>query len=1433
MDIASKSKGEATSPLTGGTRVTPRGVEFALFSRHATNVTLCVFDAAGEREIARHRLARDEGDVWRLTLPTATAGLVYGYRVDGPFDPDQGHRFNANKLLVDPFARALTGPVQKHPALFGYQPGGAAGDLGFSTEDSAPYVPKAVVTAPSAAGDPVKRPLTPLAESIIYELHVGGFSRRHPGLAEGLRGTFSALTSEPLLGHIKELGITAVELMPVHAFCDEPHLWKRGLSNYWGYNSFNFFTPHTRFGSPAAFREMVQRFHAAGIEVILDVVYNHTAEGDEFGPTLSYRGIDNASYYRLQPGHKRLYVNDTGCGNTLAVEHPYVRDMVLASLRYWAEEMRVDGFRFDLAPTLARDAAGYSADSAFFKAVADDPILGGVKLIAEPWDVGPGGYRLGEFPLHWSEWNDQYRDTVRAFWRGDDSIIGALADRITGSRKVFRHHGRRPQAAINYIAVHDGFTLEDVVCYNDKRNEANHERNRDGHNHNLSRNWGVEGPSDDPAIRRLRDRQKRNMLATLFLSQGVPMLQAGDELGRTQQGNNNSYCQDNELSWIDWQHADAALADFVRRLILLRRSFPQLRRHGFLAGSALLKGCAADIVWFSPEGRQMRPQDWQLHYARCFGFYLGACVPPGSRPASPLLVLMNAHHEPIEFRMPRPLYAAEWDCLIDTAEVHHERSSIAAGQVIALAAHSLLVLGGRIDETAEAAEIAAHRYGVIDLAEAVGIEQVYEDLSGIKHQLSGDTAKLFLEQFGFDVSSEAVIDRQARDLISSKWHELIAPVTVLRFDREAEGGNAAAGYTGECRLYLPENLMVARLNWLIALEDGSSIGGSAEVERLPLLRSTRLDRCMYHELTLPLPMGLPYGYHDLEIVVGNKEAVSRLIVAPLHCYRPDWLRAGERVFGIAHQLYSLRRDPDTGIGDFSDLARLVEHAGKAGADVVGLNPLHALFPLRPGHASPYAPSSRLWLNTMFLDVSRMDGYAGERTIGDSARAVENGTLVDYTDVSKRKLALFRTLYERFRDTGPAARKEAFARFREERGASLAGFATFCALDAHFDGQFPQQWPAAYQSPGSPQVAQFVRDRADEVAFHAWLQWQADEQLKRADDACATAGLKVGLYGDLAVGVASDGADAWADPDIFMRRVSFGAPPDAFNADGQNWCMPPMNPRLMARAGYRPFIDMLRENMRHYGALRMDHVMWLQRMFVIPGGEHASKGTYLRFPFEDLLAILALESTRAQCLVIGEDLGTVPVGFRERMELETILSYRLMRFERHYDGSFKRPQEYPYLALATPSSHDLPTLIGFFTGLDLEIGREIGLIRDDEALLAARRSRRQDCVALIEGLIAQGVIDRARDWNQYAERPELLEPLAEAVQVYLAHSKAALMMLNLEDLAGSPHQVNVPGTVNEVPNWRRRLDFDAAKLATDAKLGALFARVKAARQRTTS
>src|SRR5215468_10398747 len=536
------------------------GVNFALFSEHATAVELCLFDAVDPaRETRRIAVTERSDQIWHVYLPEARPGLLYGYRVHGPYAPADGHRFNAAKVLLDPYAIAIAGSVTWNGALFGYRPGEAEESAVPDERDSAAYIPKCVVaeTAFSWGDDKLLR--TPWHKTVIYEVHVEGFTARHPQVPPELRGTYAGLVSPPALEHLKRLGVTAVELLPVHHSVTEQHLVERGFTNYWGYNSIGYFAPDSRFASTgvqgeqvAEFKSMVKRLHQAGIEVILDVVYNHTAEGNHGGPTLCFRGIDNAAYYRLEADDRRRYRDYTGCGNTLNLTHPRVLQLLMDSLRYWVVDMHVDGFRFDLVSALARELHEVDRLGAFFDLLRQDPVLNQVKLIAEPWDLGAGGYQVGNFPAGWAEWNDKYRDTIRAYWKGDGGLIGEFARRITGSSDLYGRSGRRPYASVNYVAAHDGFTLTDLVSYNEKHNEANLEDNRDGHNHNLSWNCGVEGPTDDPAIRALRARQKRNLLGTLLLSQGVPMLLAGDELGRTQRGNNNAYCQDNEISWVDW-----------------------------------------------------------------------------------------------------------------------------------------------------------------------------------------------------------------------------------------------------------------------------------------------------------------------------------------------------------------------------------------------------------------------------------------------------------------------------------------------------------------------------------------------------------------------------------------------------------------------------------------------------------------------------------------------------------------------------------------------------------------------------------------------------------------------------------------------------------------------------------------------------------------
>lgn len=659
-----------------------RGVNFALFSEHAEKVVLCLFDVNGEHEIARIALPQYTNLVWHGYLPDLKPGQFYGYRVFGPYEPLKGHRFNHHKLLLDPYAKKLCVPLHVAEEHFGYTIGDAQEDLSFDQRDSARVSPKCEVVDTAYAWGDDRSPPTQWHETIVYETHVRGFTMRHPEVPEMTRGTFAGMTAPAVVRYLKALGITAIELLPIHAFVNEPPLEARGLVNYWGYNSIAFFAPHPRYlsgGGILEFKTMVKLLHDAGIEVILDVVYNHTAEGNQLGPTMSFRGIDNASYYRLSDGNPRFYADYTGCGNSLNLHHPMVLRMVTDSLRYWVEEMHVDGFRFDLATTLAREQdGGYDSHSGFLDTIGQDPVLSRVKLIAEPWDIGPGGYQVGGFPPGWAEWNDKYRDVVRRFWKGDEGHAAEFASRIAGSSDIFDRQGRCPWASVNFVTAHDGFTINDLVSYNNKHNQANGEDDRDGTDANHSWNCGVEGPTDDPAIRTLRERQKRNLLTTLLISQGTPMLLAGDEFGRTHKGNNNVYCQDNDLNWIDWTGIDEdgrALLDFVKGLIALRRKHNVLHRSRFLHGVTLNGEKLDDIHWLTPDGSPMQPQDWVAMHARSIAFLLdgetghmhfSAIGEP--QPDDDFFIVLNAYHEPVDYTLPPPRWGKPWRVVLDTAK---------------------------------------------------------------------------------------------------------------------------------------------------------------------------------------------------------------------------------------------------------------------------------------------------------------------------------------------------------------------------------------------------------------------------------------------------------------------------------------------------------------------------------------------------------------------------------------------------------------------------------------------------------------------------------------------------------------------------------------------------------------------------------------------
>jgi isoamylase len=684
-----------------------KGVNFALHSDNATAVELCLFDEEhGASETRRIFLPEHSHQVWHGYVPGIKPGQLYGYRVYGPYDPKNGHRFNPNKVLIDPYARAIAGVVEWHDSLFAYDFNAKDLDLSYSEADSAPYIPKAVVIDDSDYDwEDDKRCRVSYHNSIIYELHVKGFTKLHPDIPEEIRGTYAAMGHPVTINYLKELGVTTVELMPVHQFINDHSLIQKGLNNFWGYNTIGFFAPDVRYASSGVrgqqvseFKDMVKALHKAGMEVILDVVYNHTAEGNELGPTLSFKGIDNATYYRLTEPNKRYYMDYTGTGNTLNANMPAVLRLMMDSLRYWVEVMHVDGFRFDLAPTLAREMHEVDRFSAFFQIVHQDPVLSQVKLIAEPWDIGDDGYQVGNFPPGWAEWNGKYRDCIRDYWRGSDSMLGDFAQRFTGSPDLYQDDNRRPTASINFITAHDGFTLNDLVSYNEKHNEANGENNADGEDHNRSWNCGAEGETYDEHILKLRNLQKRNFLSTLFLSQGVPMLVAGDEFGKTQHGNNNAYCQDNEISWIDWAHADQDLLEFTKRVINIKKSHPSFCRRRWFQGQPIKGSDLHDIAWFLPEGGLMEEHNWNEDFAKSLGVFLnGKGLHSVGNKGEKIVdysfyIIFNAYHDSLPYVLPNLEYAEAWEKILDTAENATHGEVYEASSTITVSGRSVVLL---------------------------------------------------------------------------------------------------------------------------------------------------------------------------------------------------------------------------------------------------------------------------------------------------------------------------------------------------------------------------------------------------------------------------------------------------------------------------------------------------------------------------------------------------------------------------------------------------------------------------------------------------------------------------------------------------------------------------------------------------------------------
>ncbi|HUO23554.1 MAG TPA: glycogen debranching protein GlgX [Caulobacteraceae bacterium] len=1326
------------------------GVNVAVWSGSATGIDICLFDADGrERRIP---LPARTGPVFHGHVAGVAEGARYGLRAQGPFDPAAGLRFDPSKLLVDPYAVALDRPFALSASQF--SPDQNSADQKWT--DSAADTPKGVVTAPAPPGPPPL--IAPWRETVIYEAHVKGLTQRHPDVPEAQRGTFAALAHPAIVRHLKDLGVTTLELLPVAAWIDERHLQALSLTNYWGYNPVAFCAPDPRLapGGWSEVRAATTALAEAGIETVLDVVFNHSGEGDHLGPTLSLRGLDNPGYYRLNPADRSRYIDDSGTGNTLALDRPQGVALAMEAMRAWVRRGGVSGFRFDLATVLGRRDNGYDPSAPLLAAIDQDPELRGLKLIAEPWDCGLGGYQLGTFPGAWGEWNDQYRDGLRRFWRGDQVPLGRLADAWAGSQRAMAGHGR-PSRSVNFITAHDGFTLADLVSYEAKHNEANGEHNRDGTDNNSSWNGGAEGPTGDPAILARRARDQRALLSSLLLSRGAPMLSMGAELGQTQHGNNNAYCQDGPLTWLDWPGANPALIAFVGRLTAARRQHAALRADRFLTGEAS-DTPYTDVQWLRPDGAPMAPHEWDDPHGASLTIVLAAKEDGGA--LDRVAIVVHRGDQSLAARLPDPRDGFGWTLLTDSAD--DARTGPFDGDAFVADARSVALLA---ETPTKYSPRGVSDDVLAEVADAAGVAREWWTLDGERHLVSPQTQSALLAAMGMDIAAPG----QAREALWALRRPDHLPLPLTQVVREGE----AASTRGPLRDALLE----------VLAEDGTVTLVKAAEGRAPL-------------------QGLRPGRYRIRS--GPHE--GRLIVAPRRAFQPELTKG--RLLGLSAQLYGVRTDQERlSMGDLGTLATLCEQASGQGLDLVGINPLHALFPHDRSKASPYYPSDRRFLDPIHIGL---DGV-----LAKGAPETGWGGMVDYAAVWARKSDALEQLFKPFEQPPPYP--DAFSMFIAKGGDELERFAAFQAIAELYPERPWQTWPDGLDNVRGPAVDAFIATHRSRVRYHQYLQWMADTQLETA--AAAAPGL--GLYRDLAVGAAPDGAEIWAGAGQFAKGVSIGAPPDPLGPQGQVWGMPPPDPQAWLRTGYDGFSGLLRSNMRHAGALRIDHVLGLSRLFWVPEGAEAADGTYVAYPLQDLLGVLALESVDHRCLVIGEDLGTAPEGLRPALEQNGVYSYKVLPFERE-GQAFRPPDHYPERALACIATHDLPPLAGWWLGADIEERRELNLFTAPEADQALRE-RADDKTALLEALVGAGLIERP-----HAD-PPMDDALAAAIHAYVASSACHLVLAQIEDLAGERHGVNLPGTNHERPNWQKRLSLTLPELWSSERCRAILDAMRQARK----
>ncbi|MFN3603537.1 MAG: glycogen debranching protein GlgX [Leptonema sp. (in: bacteria)] len=1419
------------------------GVNFALYSKEATSVFLCLFDSEfSYQESLCIPIKNRTHFIWHCYIEGIRPGQLYGYRIYGPYEPKKGHRFNPSKVLLDPYALTIGRDLIWGEEHFGYKY--PYSFLEKDTRDNAKTAILGAVIDPAFSWGNDKQLKIPWEDTIIYEVHIKGMTKLHKWIPKKLRGTYLGFCSEPVINYLKDLGVTSIEFLPIQHSITEFHLYKNKKTNYWGYNPIAFFAPNKNYAygkgyqdAVNEFKSMVKILHQAGFEVLLDVVYNHTAEGDHTGPTLSFRGIDNLSYYRVYEENPELYLDFTGCGNTLNHQNHQVLQLIMDSLRYWIQEMHVDGFRFDLASALARELYDVDRLTSFFAIVQQDPIISNVKLIAEPWDLGKDGYQVGNFPPGWSEWNGKYRDTIRRIVNEYENNLAEFATRISGSSDLYKKDDRKTYSSINFITCHDGFTLRDLVSYKHKHNEENGWNNLDGSDINFSNNYGVEGDTNDPKMKSLRIKKQKNFLTILMISQGVPMLLAGDEMNRTQKGNNNSYCLDNKTNYLNWKWDEDSyeLFIFTKYVIQLRKRNEVFKRKNFFEGEEKKIMEIKDIYWLTPNGKEMTEEDWKhqiclqmllpSEFGRRFDFYT-------TLEGDTFLILFNFAKEERKFIIPEVI-ETKWKMILNTQKniyltsdfidypivensyfiekrntnffeemekYFSENSFYFPNQSIRIPESTIIILkaekGWRHSYVKK-----NYRLNLLnDFCRELGIQTSYSDLLGNTYKIPYQKLLLILRAMHIPVQNLSHIEEIYENYTNDKWIQEIIP-TQMFLEKEKI----------LLDIRIPETLQ----DFKIQIADNRGDIFYEEVIRNYQIIETRtilffkFRKLKIFFIRIPIEKSFPIGYYSVFLISkGEIYYKGKMMVVPNQAYSEDKLYNG-----VSVQLYALKSETNLGIGNFYDLKKLGFLIKKYGFNLIGISPIHLLSLNDPENISPYYPSSRLLIHPIYIDIfSLKEFHASEK-----AKQKWKEWNSEIEKEKKNSQINYRLIYLIFKEIMTEVYREFTTNSMFERDRSqfeeyvkdnerLFYHSLFEVVKEVFGNLKP---PEEIWKKDSDIQKEFCNRNFDKINFYNYLFYTAEKQFKEVQEELLKNNIYI--YLDLALGCRPDQSEAiflnTFYPYIFSNEARAGAPPDAFSPNGQDWGLLVMNPLMLRKYQFEPFKILLERNLYFRSFLRIDHIMWLYRLFWIIKDTKESASTYVHYPYKELFGILCLESQKKQNQLIGEDLGTVPLEVRKLLEEKSILTWKVFYFEKT-NQSFIDPKDYPINSIATLNTHDLPTLAGFWMNQDIEERKKLGILSEEQEKEFLKQ-RNEERIQIINLLKEKGLL---KDFPITVSEESLYDTtIAHLIHKLFSEAKSKLLLASLHDLLGEVDQPNIPGTVREYPNWSLRYSFSIEEI----------------------